>query len=69
MFTFSASIFVITIYKWHYLEMVIWYAGSLYILSFITEIFEQKMVSFQFDRIEDQWQKFLPVELWEEAVR
>lgn len=48
--------------------MVIWYGGSLCILSFVTKIFEQKIVSFPFDRIEDQLQKFPPVELWDEEV-
>lgn len=42
-----------------YLEMVIWYARSLCFLFFITEMFEQKIVSFPLDRIEDQWPSFL----------
>lgn len=34
----------------------------------MTKIFEQKIVSFLFDRTEEQLPKFPPVELWDEAV-
>lgn len=43
--------------------MVIWHARSLCAVSFMTEISEQKNISFPTDRIKDHWQKLPPVEL------